>query len=146
MRMRRKFSVCWDYFQISSFGSLMNAPQPGTDQGSSQPTGGFFYSTRKVRSFWRHRKSMLAQELGSPYPFKPILVNSSLLRTRQNAATSQKRLSIQGKYAAYYKPKHCKKTPTLRAVAFGSKTTGNFAQGDQSTILRSAERRHPRKP
>ena len=123
-------------------------PQPimphsrATDQGSSQPTGGFFSTLLgRFAVSGDTGNHCVAQEVGSPYPFKPISPQTHLTENPAERATSQKRLSIQGKYAAYSQAKALQEDSTLRAVAFGSKTTG-IACGDRGTILRSVDGGH----
>lgn len=130
------------FLAISSFGLPMNAPQPGhrsriesTDRGIFSTLLGRFAVSGDTGN------PCLAQELGSPYPFKPISPQTHLTENPAERATSQKRLSIQGKYAAYSQAKALQEDSTLRAVAFGSKTTG-IACGDRGTILRSVDGGH----
>ena len=54
-----------------------------TDQGSSQPTGGSFLLYSEGSQFLETRNQCLAQEVGSPYPFKPISPQTHLT---ENAA------------------------------------------------------------
>ena len=100
------------FLAISSFGLPMNAPQPGhrsriesTDRGIFSTLLGRFAASGDTGN------QCLAQEVGSPYPFKPISPQTHLTENAAERATSQKRLSIQGKYAAYSQAKALQKTP-----------------------------------